>query len=88
VTKCRSTPNLLAALRPVFAERREEEQPVLARDHTAARASRLLLAVGLDLGELPACAAESAQCGEELSAAREAVLGEWSGLPVSIRVSQ
>ena len=67
----RSAPNLPAALQPALAGPHEEEQPVLARDYSAARVSRLLLAVGEDLAELPACAVESAQGGEELSAAGE-----------------
>ena len=69
--KYRSAPNLPAALQSALAEPREEEQPVLARDYSAARVSRLVLPVGGDLSELPACVVESAQGGEELSAVGE-----------------
>jgi hypothetical protein len=68
-----------------MAEQREEEPPVLVRGYIAVWVSRRLLPVGLNLGELPACSSESAQCGEELSAGRDLALKR-SGLPVSTQV--
>lgn len=51
----------------------------MMRDYIAAWVSRRLLSVGLNLGELPACLAKSAECGAELFAGRDPALKKWSG---------